>query len=107
MTAPRARVLLLTSVVAGSAFAQQTPPEGRCVRDALETWHCASDPKGSAVLDVGAPVCAPGRCVRSSDEWKCSSVSGGNAVLTPDGPVCDGGCRSPRAVECKLFDDTD
>jgi hypothetical protein len=104
MTATRALAFLLL-LVPGLATAQRTPPEGRCVRDALDTWHCAADPKGTAVLDVGAPVCAPGRCVRFDDEWRCSSLSGGNAVLTPDGPVCDGGCRTPRAVECKLFDD--
>jgi hypothetical protein len=78
-------------------------PQGRCAKDALEKWYCAADAKGVAVVDnLGAVVCSPGRCVEVEDEWECSAVSGGGAELTPDGPVCEGGCRSPRAVDCNL-----
>jgi hypothetical protein len=93
---------LLILLVAGAAAAQPAPA-GRCRRDALERWFCASDPNGVAVRDnLGAVVCAPGRCVEVEDEWECASVSGGGAELTPDGVVCDGGCRAPREIDCEL-----
>ena len=86
-----------------AAAAAGPPPAGRCARDALERWFCASDPKGSAVVDnLGAVVCAPGRCVEVEDEWQCSSVSGGRAERTPDGAECQGECRAPRAVDCQI-----
>jgi hypothetical protein len=89
-------------LAAGAAAAQQSPA-GRCIQDALGAWYCASDPRGSAQVDnLGAVVCAPGRCVEVGDEWECSSVSGGGAERTPDGPVCEGGCRAPRSVDCEL-----
>jgi hypothetical protein len=91
-------LLLLASLPAAADEA----PRGRCVRDALETWFCPSDPKGVAVLDnLGAAVCAAGSCVEVEDAWQCSAVSGGNAERTPEGPVCEGGCRSPRSADCK------
>jgi hypothetical protein len=102
MAAIRALALLL-SLAAGAAAAQEPPPAGRCLSDALERWFCASDPNGTAVVDnLGAVVCAPGRCVEVEDDWECASVSGGGAALTPEGAVCDGGCRAPRAVDCVL-----
>ena len=79
------------------------PEQGRCTKDALGRWYCAIDPKGVAVVDnLGAVICSPGRCIEVEDEWECSAVSGGNAARTPGGPLCDGGCRSPRAVDCSL-----
>lgn len=82
-----------------AAQAQQQP---RCAQDALETWYCAADARGVAVRDnLGTVLCAPGRCVEVEDEWQCAALSGGAAELGPDGPVCEGGCRSPRAVDCE------
>jgi hypothetical protein len=102
----RGRRAIGFALVAGSALLASEPapaeePQGRCAKDALEKWYCASDAKGVAVVDnLGVVVCSPGRCIEVEDEWECSVVSGGGAELTPDGPVCDGGCRSPRAVDC-------
>jgi hypothetical protein len=77
-------------------------PQSRCARDALGQWSCPADAKGVAVLDsLGEVVCSPGRCVEVEDEWQCSAVSGGSAERTPNGPVCEGGCRTPRAVDCE------
>jgi hypothetical protein len=93
---------------AAPAFAQEVAPEGHCVRDALERWYCASDPRGTAVLDnLGAAVCAPGGCLEADDEWSCSSVAGGSVRRTAEGVVCEGGCRAPRSVECTREDDAD
>ena len=94
------RFVVSLLLLSGPAAAE--PPRGRCLQDALEHWYCAKDPKGVAVIDnLGAVVCAPGRCVEAEDELHCSDVSDGRAELTPDGPVCEGGCRSPRAVDCE------
>jgi hypothetical protein len=94
---------LLFTVLFAGATAAQPPPAGRCLQDALERWFCASDPNGSAVVDnLGAVVCAPGRCVEIDDDWECASLSGGGAERTPEGAVCEGGCRAPRAVDCEL-----
>ena len=95
--------LLLGSALSASAVsvAAETP-QARCVKDALETWYCALDEKGVAVLDnKGVVQCAPGACVEVDDEWHCSALSGGRAAATPQGLVCEGGCRSPRAVDCE------
>ena len=94
------RLVALALLACGPAAAE--PPRGRCLQDALEHWYCAKDPKGVAVIDnLGAVVCAPGRCVEVDDELHCSSVSDGGAELTPDGPACEGGCRAPRAIDCE------
>ena len=94
------RVVVVVLLACGSAAAE--PPRGRCQSDALQQWYCAKDPKGVAVIDnLGAVVCAAGRCVEVEDELQCSAVSGGGAELTPDGPVCEGGCRAPRAIDCE------
>jgi hypothetical protein len=78
------------------------PSQPRCRKDALESWYCAKDPRGVAVLDnLGKVVCSPGRCVEAEDEWWCSGLSGGGAALSPRGPVCEGGCSAPRAVDCE------
>jgi hypothetical protein len=96
----------LALALAALGAAAQTPAGGRCRSDALGQWYCASDEKGVAVVDnLGAVVCAPGRCLEVDDEWQCSAVSGGGAALGPDGPECEGGCRSPRAVDCVLGPD--
>jgi hypothetical protein len=93
---------LALALLAGSAAAEEEAPQGRCVKDALDNWYCASDEKGVAVVDnLGTVVCSPGACVEVEDEWQCSAVSGGRAALTADGAICDGGCRAPRAVECE------
>jgi hypothetical protein len=78
----------------------------RCKRDALEQWYCASDPRGTAVVDpLGRVVCAPGDCVKQDKEgdgWLCSQQLQGKAVATPEGVVCDGGeCRAPESTACK------
>jgi hypothetical protein len=74
----------------------------RCLKNALEHWFCAADPRGVAVIDnLGSVVCAAGRCVEADDEWHCASDSGGRAELTPEGPVCEGGCVSPRSADCE------
>ena len=103
-----AHVRLLASILAlglGAAAwaADDPPPAGRCLKDSLERWWCAADPKGFAVHDnLGSVVCAPGQCVEVADEWECSSVSGGKAERTPDGAVCEGECRQPRETFCEL-----
>jgi hypothetical protein len=90
----------LLALLACCPAAAESPQE-RCRQDALENWYCAADPKGVAVLDnLGVVACSPGRCVEVEDKWQCSVVSGGGAELTLDGPVCEGGCRTPRAVDC-------
>ena len=92
--------VLLALLACYSAAAES--PRSRCARDALGQWSCAKDEQGVAVLDnLGEVACAPGRCVEVGDEWQCSAVSGGGAERTPDGPVCEGGCRTPRAVDCE------
>jgi hypothetical protein len=77
----------------------------RCLQDALDEWYCATDPRGSAVLDtLGRVVCAAGACVKQEEEgedWLCSAQSGGNAAWTPEGAVCDGECRAPEATACE------
>jgi hypothetical protein len=89
------------AVCAASAGWAQNP----CLQDALEEWYCASDPRGSAVLDtLGRVVCAPGACVKQEEEgadWLCSAQPGGKAERTPEGIVCDGECRAPEATDCK------
>jgi hypothetical protein len=93
--------LLAGATLLACAAADAAPPQTRCQQDALENWYCAADEKGVAVLDtLGVVLCSPGACVEMEDEWQCSAVSGGRAELTPDGPNCDGGCRTPRAVDC-------
>jgi hypothetical protein len=93
--------LLASAALLASGVAHAEPPQRRCQQDALESWYCAADEKGVAVLDnLGVVLCAPGACVEVEDEWQCSAVSGGRAALGPDGPICDGGCRAPRAVDC-------
>jgi len=104
--APRLRRMLAAALLTGWTLSASTlaaqSGEGRCLRDALGNWFCASDPKGVAVLDnLGEVVCAPGRCVELEDELACSTVSGGSARLGPEGAVCDGECRVPRAVDCE------
>jgi hypothetical protein len=95
------------ALVAGLALlagglAAVAPAQPRCAKDALDAWYCAVDARGVAVRDnLGVVLCSPGRCVEVDDEWQCSAVSGGGAAHTPDGPVCEGGCRSPRAVDCE------
>jgi hypothetical protein len=87
---------------AAPAAAQAQAQQARCAKDALDDWYCAADERGVAVRDnLGTVLCSPGRCVEVEDEWQCSALAGGRAALGPDGPVCEGGCRSPRAVDCE------
>jgi hypothetical protein len=86
----------------GLLGAAAAPPRARCLADALDQWFCPSEPRGVAVLDnLGSVVCAAGSCVEFEDEWHCSATAGGRAELTAEEPVCEGGCRSPRAADCK------
>jgi len=100
------QIVLLTAIACSANAARAAGDH--CQADALGKWYCASDPRGTAVVDkLGRIVCAPGGCVMQDDrkqderDWACSSTPGGTAAIAPERPVCEGGCRPPEATQCK------
>lgn len=72
----------------------------RCVSTVVGPF-CATVPGGTAVLQLGGAVCAPGACVSTVTGWFCSGQPGGGAVLGPIGAECQGGCVQPSPSQCE------